>query len=118
MGISTSRKKVNVRKKKSRGFRLIHLVLIFLGLYLIVVLNNQRGLMKDLEAKKKMNQEQINGLKKEIKELNKEIEASGTLEFVEKVAREELGMVKPREIIYVDRNKSNVEIFDVFKDDN
>ncbi len=116
MRTTTTRRTKKVLKKK--GFRLIHFVLIFLSLYLVVVLNHQRGLMKDLDAKKRMNQEQIDELEKEINTLNKEIEASGTLEFVEKVARDELGMVKPREIIYVDRNKNNEEIFDVFKDDN
>lgn len=118
---STSRKtkKVKrVRTKKGRGFRLIHLVLVILGLYALVAINHQRGLMKDLEAKKEFNLNQISELQNDIEALNKEIESSGSLEFVEKVAREELGMVKPREIIYVDRNKSDKEIFDVFRDDN
>lgn len=113
-----TRRTKKVRKKKQRGFRLIHLVLILLGLYLIVAINHQRGLMKDLQAKKEMNLNQISLLEKEIQALNEEIESSGTLEFVEKVAREELGMVKPREIIYVDRNKSHEQTFDVFRDDN
>ena len=118
MKTSTSRRTKKVKKKKQRGFRLIHFVLIFLGLYLIVAINHQRGLMKDLQAKKEMNLKQVSELQKEIEGLNKEIESSGTLEFVEKVAREDLGMVKPREIIYVDRNKSDEQIFDVFRDDN
>lgn len=74
--------------------------------------------MKDLQVKKEMNLNQISVLEKEIDSLNKEIENSGTLEFIEKIAREELGMVKPREIIYVDRNKSDEDIFDVFRVDN
>ena len=43
---------------------------------------------------------------------------SGTLEFIEKVAREELGMVKPREIIYIDVNKPRDPLFDIFSKDN
>lgn len=107
-----------VKKKKTKGFRIIHLVFIFLVFYVVVVLNHQRNLMKDLDSKKSMNQEQITKLENEIEELNHEIQTSGTLEFVEKVARNELGMVKPREIVYIDKNKPKESIFDIFKDDN
>jgi cell division protein FtsB len=61
--------------------------------------------MEDLEAKKEYNLEEIQALEKEIGNLNEEIENSDTLQFVEKVARDDLGMVKPREIIYIDKNK-------------
>lgn len=118
MKTSSTRRTKRVKKKKQRGFRLIHFVVIFLGFYVIVAINHQRGLMKDLQVKKEMNLNQISVLEKEIDSLNKEIENSGTLEFIEKIAREELGMVKPREIIYVDRNKSDEDIFDVFRVDN
>ncbi|NMA49960.1 MAG: hypothetical protein GX947_09410, partial [Tissierellia bacterium] len=55
---------------------------------------------------------------RDIDGLSKEIGKSGTLEFVEKVAREDLGMVKPREIIYIDKSKKNYNLFDKDKSDN
>lgn len=61
--------------------------------------------MKKLEAKQSEVQKQVQTLEKEIDVLNKEIEDSDSLQFVEKVARDDLGMVKPREIIYIDKNK-------------
>ena len=109
---------VMVKKKKTRGIRLIHLVLIVLCIYVVVVFNHQRHLMKDLNSKRKINETQIDQLEKDIEALNKEIENSGTLEFVEKVARDELGMVKPREIIYIDKNKPTDPFADIFKEDN
>jgi len=106
-----------VKKKKTGGIRLIHLVLIVLSIYVVIVFNHQRTLMKDLDNKKSINKAEIETLESEINKLNKEIETSGTLEFVEKVARDELGMVKPREIIYIDKNKPKNNFFDIFKND-
>lgn len=106
-----------VKKKKTGGIRLIHLVIIFLIFYVAIVFNHQRSLFKDLDAKKAMNLAEIDSLEADIKELNEEIETSGTLDFVEKVARDELGMVKPREIVYIDKNKPKDTFFDLFKKD-
>lgn len=105
-------------KKKKKGIRLIHVFFLFLVIYVTIVLNHQRSLMKNLDSKKLKNQTEINQLKKEIEDLNDEIESSDSLEFVEKVARDELGMVKPREIIYIDKNKVKNPFFDIFKKDN
>ena len=51
------------------------------------------------------NKKEISNLKLEIDNLNSELENSSSTDFVEKVAREDLGMVKSREVIYVDKNK-------------
>ena len=59
----------------------------------------------NLEDKKLKTESEIKELERDINQLTKEIENSDSLEFVEKVARDELGMVKPREIIYIDKNK-------------
>lgn len=37
--------------------------------------------------------------------LEKEINESDSLQFVEKIAREEYGMVKPKEVIFIDKDK-------------
>jgi cell division protein FtsL len=37
--------------------------------------------------------------------LNKEMNFKDTPEYIEKIAREKLGMVKPNEIVYIDENK-------------
>lgn len=60
------------------------------------------------------NKKEISNLKLEIDNLNSELENSSSADFVEKVAREELGMVKPREVIYVDKNKEKVSNKDRF----
>ncbi len=74
--------------------------------------------MKNLELKKHEIATEVQSLEKEIKNLNKEIENSDSLQFVEKVAREDLGMVKPREIIYIDKNKKKNPFLTVIKKQN
>lgn len=93
------------RKKKNRRFKLTHLLTGIMAVYIVAVLWNQRGLMKELQSKKSENIIVNQELEKEIKDLEEQIENSQTLQFVEKVARDELGMVKPKEIIIIDKNK-------------
>jgi cell division protein FtsB len=62
-------------------------------------------MQKELTLQKNKLEEEIAELDNEITNLDAQIKESGTLSFVEKVAREEYGLVKPREIIYIDKNK-------------
>lgn len=95
------------KKRKRKGFRLKHFIIILIIFWLGKTLISQSMMMKELNQRKEQKQEEISKLEKEIKELEAEIENKDSLEFVEKVAREELRLVKPREIIYIDINKQN-----------
>lgn len=107
-----------IKKKRKKRLRIRHLVLLFFVIYIGVIMLNQRKLMKNLENKKASIEAQIHNIEKDIDSLNKEIENSDSLEFIEKTAREELGMVKPREIIYIDEGKKENSFFKVFKRDS
>lgn len=106
------------KQKKKMRFRLIHLALMAIIIYVAVVFNNQRILMNDLKGKRAETEAEIHKLETEIENLRYELENSDSLEFVERVARDELGMVKPREIIYVDVNKPRDTLLDNLKGDN
>ncbi|WP_234978628.1 FtsB family cell division protein [Anaerosalibacter sp. Marseille-P3206] len=94
-------------KVKNKGrIRFRHVLIFMFAIYIVSTLISQRSMMKELEAEKAKNEEEIEVLQMEIKELDSKIKSSDSLEFIEKVAREELKMVKPREIIYVDKNKN------------
>lgn len=99
------------KKKPKRKIKLIHIFLSFIFIYVAVIYYNQSKMLKELEAKKVDNIVQIDKLKDEIKDLNSQIENSNSLEFIERIAREDLGMVKPREIIYIDKDKKKSSIF-------
>ena len=94
---------------KKRKFKFRNLFLLLLVLSIGISIFKQRLLMKQLNTKKAGLQSEVEVLEEEVKYLKKEIEVSDTIEFTEKVAREELGMVKPREIIYVDKNRENLK---------
>lgn len=65
--------------------------------------------MRDLTAKKHELSEEIHLLEEDIENLESNIANSNSVEFIEKTARDELGMVKPREIIYIDKNKTKTK---------
>lgn len=106
------------KKKKKKRFKLTYMIICFLLLYIALTFWNQRNLMQELQAKKNHNILEVQALEKEIESLNKEIESSDTLQFVEKVARDDLGMVKPREIIYIDTNKNRNPFLNIRKRQN
>ena len=58
-----------------------------------------------LDAKISALQEDINRQKEEGEALEKQIKFRDSDEFVEKIARERLNLVKPNEIVFVDKNK-------------
>lgn len=93
------------KKRKRKRLKLRHLAICFLFAYLGLIFWNQKTLMKRLETRRQAIEAEVNTLEREIESLNKEIEDSDSLQFVEKIARDELGMVKPREMIYIDKNK-------------
>ncbi|NLK44382.1 MAG: septum formation initiator family protein [Tissierellia bacterium] len=99
------------KRRKRRKLKLGRLLFFFFILYIGLILLNQRKLMNELNSKKEKISLEIESLKSDIDELNEEIENSDSLQFIEKIARDELGMVKPREVIYIDENKIKKPFF-------
>ncbi len=88
---------------------------IVVGICSLVVLGTGRVYLKQSKELKELEQVKVEKEKEkkkiqnEIRMVEKEIENKDSLEFVEKVAREDYNMVKPREIIYIDKNKDKRE---------
>lgn len=92
------------RQKKQTNSSKINIYLILIVLLLIYSLFSGAKALADRNEKLKQiteNESVINELNTSISELEEQIANSKSDEFIEKVAREDLGMVKPREIIYV-----------------
>ena len=92
-------------KKKKKGFQLKHLLILLLIFWLSKSLISQRIVMREAKKTKLEKEAEIAKLEMEIEELNKQIKEKDSLKFVEKVAREDFKMVRPREIMYIDKNK-------------
>lgn len=96
---------MKVKTKKKRSFKLIHLIILVFVIYFGVTVFKQMGMVNELKAEKRARAQNIEELRGEIDYMQDIIERAGTLQFIEWVAREEYGMVKPREKVYVDKDK-------------
>lgn len=105
------------KKRKKKKIGILRIIIFAMLLYIMVIMINQNKLMKELEGKKMVLQKEIHILEEEIDGLSTELENSDSLDFIEKVARDELGMVKPREIIVIDKGKIKNTVFNLFKSD-
>lgn len=92
------------RQKNQTNSSKINIYLILIVLLLVYSLFSGAKALADRNEKLRQiteNESVINELNTSISELEEQIANSKSDEFIEKVAREDLGMVKPREIIYV-----------------
>lgn len=112
--MKTNRKNRKNKARRRLRIRLRHIVMIFVSIYIISIVINQNKLKKELTLKEEEIERDIKNLQEDIGDLNKEVEKRGTIEFLENTAREELGMVKPNEIIYIDKGKFKNSIFNFF----
>lgn len=93
-------------KKSKKIFRIRHLLIFAIFIYLGITFFNQQKIIKALEMEKTQKQEVVDKLNSEIKDIEEKMKYTDSLEYIEKMAREELKMVMPNEIIYIDSNKS------------
>ena len=81
---------------------IIFLAIIYVG-YIFV---NQQLTMKRIEALTKEKQKEIEVLKNKNQRLQDELKMSKTDMYIEKLAREKLGLIKPGETPVIDTSKS------------
>ncbi|MCT4509479.1 MAG: cell division protein FtsL [Tepidibacter sp.] len=96
----TKKKKFNIY---SLAFKLFIFFILCSSSYSVI---NQGIMIRQYKKEIKNLNEQIKQEEESIKNVKKEIENYKTDEYIEKIARERLKMVKPGEIIYIDINKS------------
>ncbi|MCT4594052.1 MAG: septum formation initiator family protein [Anaeromicrobium sp.] len=95
-----------MQKRKRKKIKVLHIIFILLLLYVGGTFGYCKMKIHKLEEEKIILEEKLKGLKEVKKSLEYEYENSNSIEFVERVAREELKMVQENEIIYIDANKS------------
>lgn len=86
---------------------ILKLILFFavISVLLVALFREQWMKKRELEREIVLLETELRSIEKENETLEKEIKDSDSLQFVEKVAREEYGLVKPGEIIYIDINR-------------
>lgn len=88
-------------KKFVRKNKYILIGLFALLVYISFILINQELKYRELKADRELYTVQIEELKQTIDELTEMIDVISTPEYIEKMARERLQMVKPDELIYI-----------------
>ncbi|MDF2948825.1 MAG: septum formation initiator family protein [Sedimentibacter sp.] len=98
-------------KKKKRKLNIVNLLFSVFVLYFAYTAFTQHQMLNELNDeidKKKTEKAEI---EKEVQELQVDVEKMNNeeklLELVEKIARNQYKMVKPNEVIYIDKNKND-----------
>lgn len=98
-------------KKKKRKLNIINFLFTVFVMYFAYTAFTQYQMLNDLN--KEINEKKVEKAKfeKEVSELKKDVEKmndeEALLDIVEKIARDQYKMVKPNEIIYIDKNKND-----------
>lgn len=89
------------RKIKPMVRRIVALLLI---VYIAYTLVFQQIAINEARTKEEEIKKQIEALKKENEQIKAELERMSDQEYIEKLAREKLGLIKPGEIMFIDVN--------------
>jgi cell division protein FtsL len=94
-------------KKTKKPIRSKSIVMILLAVYLAYSLTAQYITIRNARAQEARIQAQIEEIKKENEKLKDEIERMQSDEYIERIARERLGLIKPGEYMFVDVNNTH-----------
>jgi len=104
-------KKFAAPKKKKRKFNIINFLFAVFVLYFAYTAFTQYQMLNDLNGAIDVKKLEKAEVEKKAQELQKDVEKmndeEALLELVEKIARDQYKMVKPNEIIYIDKNKND-----------
>ena len=103
--------KQKLPKKNKAKFNLLNVVFVFFVIYFAYTVFNQYQMINSLELQIAEKRDIKSEAEKEAAELKQDLEKindneEAMLDLVEKIARNQYKMVKPNEIIYIDKNRN------------
>ncbi|MDD3840591.1 MAG: septum formation initiator family protein [Clostridia bacterium] len=90
---------------RKRRTRLPLIIFLIVCVYFTTLCYKQHLRIQQTNVKAEEVKNRIEQVKKTNQELEKDVEFSKTDEYIEKIAREKLGLVKPGETIYIRKQK-------------
>ncbi len=93
-------KKVKVNSKKPSTFKFVGVILIVFSVFVAVNIAIQLNTYVELKSQKEDLEEQIDKEKQKKEEYSNQMEYYSSDEYIEKIAREQLGLVMPDEIVF------------------
>ena len=94
---------------KKGKFKIKNVLLCFFLIYVVITLTNQQLSIAKLRRAEQDSQAKIQKVRTENERLKAMISNANTDEYIEKLAREQLGLVKPGEKVYVDQSGADSE---------
>jgi len=91
-------------KKNRKSVKMKNIVIILLAVYLAYTLTTQYITIRKVRAEEAAIRAQIEEIKKENERLKEELDMLQSDEYIERIARERLGLIKSGEIMFVDVN--------------
>lgn len=98
--MSEDKKTSNRKNRKSPATKFVGIILLCLSVCVVVNVAIQLNTYVSLKAQKDDLEEQIEEEKEKKEEYNNQMEYYSTDEYIEKIAREQLGLVMPDEIVF------------------
>jgi cell division protein FtsB len=95
-------------KKNKLKFKNIFLFVFMV--YAVVTILNQQFAISELKAAEQASVMKIEAVKKDNDKLTEIINNSSSVEYIEKMAREQLGLVKSGERVYIDQSSTENNI--------
>lgn len=95
----------NLLMKKAFGKFIFNAVLIGLGAYLIYVLVSQQPILDAKEKQKAELEKELAAARRFEIELKTDISMADSTYYIERTAKEKLGMLKPNERVFIDIRK-------------
>lgn len=89
--------------RKKRKFRLRNILFILFAFYIVYTIGAQQIKLWDLAKQESELKVRLDECKSEKKDLEEKVRLLHTDSYIEKLARDELGLVKSDEIIYKER---------------
>ena len=97
--------KLNMKNKRKYRVDYVRILLIICFVYFSITFVRQQFRINEYNVKISSVNQDIQNAELRMQELNERKENGDDPEFIEKVAREELGLVKPHERIFIDVSK-------------
>jgi cell division protein FtsB len=94
---------------KKRKIRPKNLFMIIFIVYAVITMINQQFTISDLKEIEQAEISKIEALKKDNDKLVEMINNATSVEYIEKMAREQLGLVKSGEKVYIDQSSAELD---------
>lgn len=92
---------------KKRKIRFKNIFILIFSVYAVITLINQQFAISELKRTEQEARLRIEDMNKENKRLMEMINNASSAEYIEKMAREQLGLVMPGERVYIDQSSAD-----------